>query len=154
MAKVIIRNITVDEEFVMSKLLMEYSREGKILFITDKPKLVDELSNINKDKLVVECTTNLDQAGINKLRNNNSDVKNVIIHSGRIIDRYYNELLNIKRVKAKEYFEGWNDVTVTILSKNEGKNAIMSNNDKINGIPAYQPQVRVSRKWKGTYNHK
>ena len=121
MSKVIIRNITVDEDFVMSKLLMEYSREGKILFITDKPKLVDELGNINKDKLVVECMTNLDQAAINKLRKANSDVKNVIIHSGRIIDRYYNELLNIKRVKAKEYFEGWGDVTVTILSKNEGK---------------------------------
>ena len=121
MSKVIIRNITVDEDFVMSKLLMEYSREGKILFITDKPKLVDELGNINKDKLVVESMTNLDKAAINKLRKANSDVKNVIIHSGRIIDRYYNELLNIKRVKAKEYFEGWGDVTVTILSKNEGK---------------------------------
>lgn len=152
MAKVIIRNITVNEDFVMSKLLMEYSREGKILFITDKPKLVDELGNINKDKLVVECMTNLDQAAINKLRKANSDVKNVIIHSGRIIDRYYNELLNIKRVKAKEYFEGWNDITVTILSKNEGRNAIMSNNDRINGRPRQEPQVRIRRS--GTYNHK
>lgn len=139
MYKVIIRNIQHTEDFSMSKLLMGYSKEGKILFLTEKPELAKELDNINKEKLVVICTTNINQSNISKLMLANPGVKNVIIHSGRIIDRYYNESLNVKRNKAKEYFDAW-DTKVTILSKNEGMNAVMSNNDVFNGKTHQQIQ--------------
>lgn len=142
MRKVSIRNIQHSEDFNMGKLLMEYSREGKVLFLTEKPELAKELENINKDKLVVLCMTNINQTEISKMMLANPGVKNVIIHTGRIIDRYYNEALNIKRNKAKEYFDAW-DVKVTILSKNEGINAVMSNNDTFHGKTHQQVQKQL-----------
>lgn len=142
MSKVIIRNINTSQEFTMGSLLMEYTREGKLLFITEKPELAQELNNLNKDKLVVLLASNINRSGICELKRANPDVKNVIFHTARIIDRYYNEALNVKRNKVKDYFDFW-DVKVTILSKNEGANAVMSNNDNLNGKTHQQVQKQL-----------
>lgn len=142
MEKVIIRNILQNGGCDLTTTLMQYSRDGKVVFVTEVPELTNELNNLKKSKLAAVCMSNVGQSEIFKLKSEYPDAKTVVFHSGRLIDRFYNEILNVKKNKLKDYFESW-DVNVIILSKNEGMNAIMSNNKRYHGKPYHQVEKEL-----------
>lgn len=132
MAKVKIKNVEKQKFADMKSLLAEITAGKQTLFVTDKNELAE---NLKMENVFPVVKTSLDYSSIIKLKIEfDKKVDMVIIHSGRLIDRYLNETLNIKRIKSNDYFLGWKDTTeVFILSPFEGTDAMMSHNNDING---------------------
>ena len=126
MANVTIRKITREEKVNIQSLLQSYTVDGKVVFITENQVVCDNTNNLKKDDLVAVNVTNINHSEVTKIRQVHPDAKTVIIQSPKQIDRYFNEILNIKRIKAREHFVNW-DVNVVMLSETSVCNSMVSN---------------------------
>lgn len=126
MANVTIRKITRGEKVNIQSLLQSYTVDGKVVFITENQVVCNNTNNLKKDDLVAVNVTNINHSEVTKIRQAHPDAKTVIIQSPKQIDRYFNEILNVKRIKAREHFVNW-DVNVVMLSETLVCDSMVSN---------------------------
>ena len=126
MANVTIRKITRGEKVNIQSLLQSYTVDGKVVFITENQVVCNNTNNLKKDDLVAVNVTNINHSEVTKIRQAHPDTKTVIIQSPKQIDRYFNEILNVKRIKAREHFVNW-DVNVVMLSETLVCDSMVSN---------------------------
>ena len=126
MANVTIRKITRGEKVNIQSLLQSYTVDGKVVFITENQVVCNNTNNLKKDDLVAVNVTNINHSEVTKIRQAHPDTKTVIIQSPKQIDRYFNEILNVKRIKAREYFVNC-DVNVVLLSETLVCDSMVSN---------------------------
>ena len=125
MANVIIRKITREEKVNINSLLQSYAVDGKVVFITENEVVCENTNNLKRDDIVAVNVMNINHSEVTKIRLAHPDTKTVIIQSPKQIDRYFNETLNIKRLKARDHFVNW-DVNAVILSETAVSNAMIS----------------------------
>lgn len=125
MASIKIKKITREEKVDIKSVLQPYTVDGKVVFITENQIVCDNINNLKKDNLVAVNVTDVNHSQVTKIRLAHPDAKTVVIQSPRQIDRYFNETLNIKRIKAREHFVNW-EVNVIMLSDTAVSNAMIT----------------------------
>lgn len=114
------------EGFTMLQEAVNEKGVHNVLIITDSEdtKKYWESKNVR-----VELTRSIDDTVVSSLRPSYKDVDTIFITTPKMIARYFNETVNVKRVKAEEMFHAFNS-TIYILSDYSNVSNVVSNSDR------------------------
>lgn len=107
-------------------------REGgkNVLFITDN---INSKTYWESKNVKAELYQSIDDLVIRDIRMKHKDTKYIFLSSPKLINRYYNETVNVKRIKANELFTDF-DSTVYILSTYHTSGSIVSNSKRLDNM--------------------
>ena len=115
------------DAFSMIHEVLEEKGVQNILIITDN---CDTQKYWESKNVRVELTRSIDDNVISYMYPRYKLVDTILITSPKLIDRYYNETVNVKVNKAREFFTGFNS-NIYILSNYPTVAHIVSNTEKL-----------------------